>query len=530
MVGKGRRKAWRHGKIQALSGNSCRVMAVEDWPEACCSLGEAKARRCEGCRIRLAKIPVFLGTRMLELPPAPPPQSAKTAPVAGQRHAGSEGASGFVDHLQDAFDRSRPERPQPKTHDGKGASRPTSIARPISEPRASSQAIEREDEASVGTDLAVGSEGGLASGVNPSKAETSGMPGSEAGHLPSDTAVNAQAEAATGLTPWTDAQMNALQAGSRPAQVAAADQAQVVTSAIMRPDQALRAAEAEVRTATLGALPINPAPADARMAALPNGEAQQAEMAAKALAQALSPGADETMGPAASLVQAAAKDGSAPAAVSGKTPLAAIRADAETPKPADPASLLLRAITAATAARDVGQEPAKMAEWVAPAAGLLAPQLPGAEERAEVPQGPAPVMLPMDAAHRQAEAVLHSQAARDAAPPPPPTRQLAPVVVSMALGRGDESLTIALDPETLALLQRDQRELDRALSQAGLGDLSRSIAFSLASDQGRQREQGGGQDKGKRSVGLVLGADGDRLIAPVPVQQRLSTSLIDLAV
>ena len=148
------------------------------------------------------------------------------------------------------------------------------------------------------------------------------------------------------------------------------------------------------------------------------------------------------------------------------------------------------------------------------------------------------------------------QAARDAAPPPPPTRQLAPVVVSMALGRGDESLTIALDPgelglvevsisqgkeagqirivaerpETLALLQRDQRELDRALSQAGLGDLGRSIAFSLASDQGRQREQGGGQDKGKRSVGLVLGADGDRLIAPVPVQQRLSTSLIDLAV
>ena len=447
---------------------------------------------------------------MLELPATPPPQSAKTAPVAGLRHAGSETASGFVDHLQDAFDRSRPEGPQIKTHDGKATSRPTSIARPISEPRASSQANEREEEASDGSDLAAGPEGGIASGGNPSKPETSSAPGSEARGLPSDTAVNGQAKAATVSTPLT---------------------------------------------ATPGALPDNPALAEAHMAALPSGEAQKTEIAAKALAQALSPGADETMGPAASLVQAAAKDGSAPAAVSGKTPLAAHKAEAETPKPADPASLLLRAITAATAARDVGQEAAKMAEWVAPAAGLLAPQLPGAEESAEVPQGPAPVLLPMDAAHRQAEAVLHSQAARDAAPPPP-TRQLAPVVVSMALGRGDESLTIALDPgelglvevsisqgkeagqirivaerpETLALLQRDQRELDRALSQAGLGDLSRSIAFSLASDQGRQREQGGGQDKGKRSVGLVLGADGDRLIAPVPVQQRLSTSLIDLAV
>jgi len=333
------------------------------------------------------------------------------------------------------------------------------------------------------------------------------MPDPEAGRLPGDTALNTQAEAAIVSSSVTAAQMNTLQAGLPLSQVAAGDQAQLATGAIMGPDQALKAA-----------------------------------------------GADEALGVAASLVQAAAKDGNAPAAASGKTPLAAFKADAETPKPADPAALLLRAIAAATAARDVGQEPAKMTEWVAPAAGLLASQLPGAEERAEVPQGPAPLLLPMDAAQQQAEAVLHSQASRDAAPAP--MRQLAPVVVSLALGRGDDSLTVALDPgelgrvevsigqgkeagqirivaerpETLALLQRDQRELDRALSQAGLGDLGRSIAFSLASDQGRQRDQGGGQDKGKRGVGLGLGADGDRLTAPEPVQQRLSTSLIDLAV
>lgn len=444
---------------------------------------------------------------MLDLPNAPPPLSAKTVPVVGLCHAESAWASGFADHLQDAFDRSQPEPARPNRHEGKGASCPTSIASAISEPRASLQTDEREDESSLGTDLAPGSEGGLVSGVNPNKAETSSMPDPEAGRLPGDTALNTQAEAAIVSSSVTAAQMNTLQAGLPLSQVAAGDQAQLATGAIMGPDQALKAA-----------------------------------------------GADEALGVAASLVQAAAKDGNAPAAASGKTPLAAFKADAETPKPADPAALLLRAIAAATAARDVGQEPAKMTEWVAPAAGLLASQLPGAEERAEVPQGPAPLLLPMDAAHRQAEAVLHSQASRDAAPAP--MRQLAPVVVSLALGRGDDSLTVALDPgelgrvevsigqgkeagqirivaerpETLALLQRDQRELDRALSQAGLGDLGRSIAFSLASDQGRQRDQGGGQDKGKRGVGLGLGADGDRLIAPEPVQPRLSTSLIDLAV
>ena len=140
--------------------------------------------------------------------------------------------------------------------------------------------------------------------------------------------------------------------------------------------------------------------------------------------------------------------------------------------------------------------------------------------------------------------------------PAPPARQLAPVVVSLALGRGDEALTIALDPgelgrvevsigqgkeagqvrivaerpETLALLQRDQRDLDRALNQAGLGDMARSLSFSLASDQGRQQHNGSAHERGHRASMIVSGLDGDRAMPVLPGPTRNATSLIDIAV
>jgi len=140
--------------------------------------------------------------------------------------------------------------------------------------------------------------------------------------------------------------------------------------------------------------------------------------------------------------------------------------------------------------------------------------------------------------------------------PAPPARQLAPVVVSLALGRGDEALTIALDPgelgrvevsigqgkeagqvrivaerpETLALLQRDQRDLDRALNQAGLGDMARSLSFSLASDQGRQQHHGSAHERGRRASMIVSGLDGDRAMPVLPGPTRNATSLIDIAV
>jgi flagellar hook-length control protein FliK len=130
------------------------------------------------------------------------------------------------------------------------------------------------------------------------------------------------------------------------------------------------------------------------------------------------------------------------------------------------------------------------------------------------------------------------------------------VIVSLALGRGDEALTIALDPgelgrvevsigqgkeagqlrivaeraDTLALLQRDQRELDRALNQAGLGDMARSLSFSLASDQGRQQQQGMTQERANRPSTAATGTEDTRPIASNPAPRRSATSLIDIAV
>ncbi|MCA3349457.1 MAG: flagellar hook-length control protein FliK [Roseomonas sp.] len=180
---------------------------------------------------------------------------------------------------------------------------------------------------------------------------------------------------------------------------------------------------------------------------------------------------------------------------------------------------------------------------------------PSGEMRAEglsmLPQG----FAATDALALRAEAPLSSAPTRELATPMP-ARQLAPVVVSLALGRGDEALTIALDPvelgrvevsigqgkeagqvrivaerpETLALLQRDQRELDRALNQAGLGDMARSLSFSLASDQGRQ-QQYGAQERGQRRASFAIGGvEGEGAMPNLPAPLRNATSLIDIAV
>jgi Meckel syndrome type 1 protein len=169
----------------------------------------------------------------------------------------------------------------------------------------------------------------------------------------------------------------------------------------------------------------------------------------------------------------------------------------------------------------------------------------------------APLALaPGDSMMPRTEVVFSSAGAREL-PAPMPARQLAPVVVSLALGRGEEALTVTLDPvelgrvevsigqgkeagqvrivaeraETLALLQRDQRELDRALNQAGLGDMARSLSFSLASDQGRQQHQQGAAHQGSPQFsGILGGPEADRLIAPAPYPARSATSLLDIAV
>jgi Meckel syndrome type 1 protein len=180
---------------------------------------------------------------------------------------------------------------------------------------------------------------------------------------------------------------------------------------------------------------------------------------------------------------------------------------------------------------------------------------PAAETRGDTLPFQAHVALQPEAAAARIEAAAPQAAGRDA-PAPPPARQLAPVIVSLALGRGDEALTIALDPgelgrvevsigqgkeagqlrivaeraDTLALLQRDQRELDRALNQAGLGDMARSLSFSLASDQGRQQQQGMTQERANRPSTAATGTEDTRPIASPPAPRRSATSLIDIAV
>jgi flagellar hook-length control protein FliK len=264
-------------------------------------------------------------------------------------------------------------------------------------------------------------------------------------------------------------------------------------------------------------------------------------------------------------LQAAAQAAPAPrpAGTQGKVSATPLAEALQSEKPASPASLLAQALGATDAAPAVKiVTGAETAEAVLHLTAVEAPKAaaakPGSEARAEAPSLPLSGFAVPETQTQRAEAPQASAAVRDMAPPPPPARQLAPVVVSLALGRGDEALTIALDPvelgrvevsigqgreagqvrivaerpETLALLQRDQRELDRALNQAGLGDMARSMSFSLASDQGRQQHHGTAHQGGQGFLNAMAGRDADQALAPIPIPApaRAANSLIDIAV
>ncbi|MGK7867452.1 flagellar hook-length control protein FliK [Falsiroseomonas sp. E2-1-a20] len=131
---------------------------------------------------------------------------------------------------------------------------------------------------------------------------------------------------------------------------------------------------------------------------------------------------------------------------------------------------------------------------------------PGPAERSPGQPGPVPLGLEppgIDLAGRTPAVPVP----RAAAPVPVawPARQVAPFAVALALGP-DSSLTLTLDPvelgrvevaiersrgeaairvsaerpETLALLQRDARELERALGDAGFGDRAPTLSFGLS--------------------------------------------------
>ena len=233
----------------------------------------------------------------------------------------------------------------------------------------------------------------------------------------------------------------------------------------------------------------------------------------------------------------------------------------EATKPSESLALLSNALNNIQAAREMQVVMAdETAEPGLRLAQLEAPKAAGTkplgESRAEGVSMQPPAFMGPDGMLQRADAPLPSSPAREASAPLP-ARQLAPVVVSLVLGRGDEALTIALDPvelgrvevsigqgkeagqirivaerpETLALLQRDQRELDRALNQAGLDDMGRSLSFSLASDQGRQHQQQHAAHHGaNRFAGALTGIELERPLGPIPMPARAATSLLDIAV
>ncbi|MCO6418825.1 flagellar hook-length control protein FliK, partial [Siccirubricoccus sp. KC 17139] len=140
---------------------------------------------------------------------------------------------------------------------------------------------------------------------------------------------------------------------------------------------------------------------------------------------------------------------------------------------------------------------------------------------------------------------------------PPPVRQVAPVAVALALAPGQSNrLVVALEPgslgrveisierdaagevaavkvraerpETLALLQRDAREFDRSLTQAGVQVPDGGMSFSLSDSGGRAAGQGGGQEGGRP------GARGAAAPASPPAAESappgLAYALLDIAV
>lgn len=198
-------------------------------------------------------------------------------------------------------------------------------------------------------------------------------------------------------------------------------------------------------------------------------------------------------------------------------------------------------------------------------------EAPGAAERVPPPTsatpstGAAPTLPAPDMAPPQVVQGLAPTPAAPALPaeafspppprpiPAPPVRQLAPVCIALTLGPGQAPrLIVALEPEelgrveirierdaegeaaavqvtaarpeTLALLQRDARELDRALQQAGIPLGEGALRFGL-SGQDQPGGQGGGGGRPRRG-----GALPDRGPDP-PVRQAASTlSLLDIAI
>ncbi|MGG5808889.1 flagellar hook-length control protein FliK [Falsiroseomonas sp. CW058] len=206
---------------------------------------------------------------------------------------------------------------------------------------------------------------------------------------------------------------------------------------------------------------------------------------------------------------------------------------------------------AAAAPMDARAAPAPLTDALAPA--VLDPVPPATAEPPARPSSPDPPAPPPAPPSSPPEVPA---AARAATPIPWPARQVAPFVVALALGP-DARVTLTLEPaelgqvevaiergaageaqvrvtaerpETLALLQRDGRELERALHAAGLGERGTQLSFGLSAgsggDTGREAAQRDAQRQPRGAPAFHA--------APVPMPGTGALTprrgLIDLAV
>ena len=452
---------------------------------------------------------------MLELASAPQPKSAASpSPAALARHAAKDEA-GFQGLLREAI-----ESPAEGQHNAR--------VKEATKPADRQERIQSEGK-------------GVELGEGAAKADAAQQGAKDAPPPAANSASEAAEDTAPPLVPAVAAHDGTSEQGEAAAQTALS-QLDAQTNLVAM-QVAANAPAGQPVVDQSGLVPQAAAPSLAVKATLdaPEATALAAGPAQVAAAQ-VAPGAQVTGGPAKSVFIAQTKEA------------------LDTARNAEALTLLAKAVNNTESAAEVKLVAAtETAEASLRLASLEAPKASSAKASSEgrvdgfamAPTG----FAPPDGMLQRTDAPLPSTAAREA-PAPPPARQLAPVVVSLALGRGDEALTISLDPgelgrvevsigqgkeagqvrivaerpETLALLQRDQRDLDRALNQAGLGDMARSMSFSLASDQGRQQQQGSAHEKGNRASMIVGGLDGGRATPALQVPSRNATSLIDIAV
>jgi Meckel syndrome type 1 protein len=303
-------------------------------------------------------------------------------------------------------------------------------------------------------------------------------------------------------------------------------------------------AAAETDVAAAAATPAMPAPALATPA-VPVPQAMTPAAPEAAEAAALPALAAVAAGPAM-------KPPAAPAARAGKAEPQQATTEADAPADAD--STIPAAVPATAAKPAAAPETAAAATPIRRLAEVEAAAPRAARKEASETAPAAPLTTDPAAAPRAPEAAATAEAPR-AAPPALPVRQLAPMAVALAFAVRDgesSSLSVALDPgelgrvevsverqsghtavrvtaerpETLMLLQRDQRELDRALTQAGIASEGRSLDFSLSGQNaGGQRQQGSPSWAGFAAIGA-----GSRAAATVEPAPRLALSLLDIAV